>query len=150
MTEEKRPGHCMCDACICCYDACDCQDFVFCCAGSCDFVCIRHAGCCAAGYDCLGCGLVTSASRNEWCKIACFCCELGIVNPLTLCSYAEQCCCCQCVGSLPFHMDYVNAPVCATCGIQCCPKCGCCAAPPVAPIFKILRNSKTNEEMERE
>lgn len=148
--ESKRPGHCMCNACICCYDACDFEDFVFFCAGSSDCLCIRQAGCCAIGYNPLGCGLVTNESRGEICKIALFCCECGIVNPSTLCSCAQQCLCCQEVASLPFHKDYVSAPVCAYYGIQCCPVCGCCAAPPVAPIFSILRNTRTDEVMERE
>ena len=102
MNPELRPCHCMCEACICCYDACDCQSCVCCCAGSCDCICIRQASCCAVGYDCLGCGIVTNASRNECCKIACILCELGIVNPYTLCSCANQFCCCQSVASLPY------------------------------------------------
>ena len=142
MAQEERPGHCMCNACICCYDACDFEDFVFCCVGGCDCICIRYAECCAIGHDSLGCGMVTDASRDECCKIALFCCALGIVNPTTFCSSARQCLCFQTVCSLPFHEDYINEPVCACYGIQCCPKCGCCAAPPVAPMFEKLRNSK--------
>lgn len=149
-TEELRPGHCMIAGCLCCYDAWDCEDFVFCCAGAGDCLCIRYAGCLAVGYDCLGWGVVTNASRNEICKVALGCCELGLVTPMTLCSCASQLCCCQDVCSLPFHEDYVNTPVCAYLGIQCAPTCGCCAAPPVAPIFKIIRNRRTNGEMERE
>lgn len=156
MSEDKRPGHCMCNACICCYDACDFEDFVFCCSGACDCICIRQAGCLAIGHDPMGCGMVTDTSRNECCKVGLFCCELGIISPSTLCSCANQFLCFQYVGSLPFHEEYVNETVCACNGIQCCPVCGCCAAPPTAPIFKILRTSTTNgpkineEAMERE
>ena len=151
MSEELRPGHCMINGCVCCYDACDFEDFVFCCAGSWDCICIRHATCLAIGYDSLGFGMVTNEAREECCKIGCLCCECGIIQPSTLCSYASQCLCCQSVGSLPFHTDYVNVPVCACYGIQCTPECGCCAAPPTAPIFKILSNAThTNEAMVRE
>jgi hypothetical protein len=154
INQELRPGHCMCTACICCFDACDCEDFVCCCSGACDCLCLRYGGCLAVGYHCLGFGVVTNESRNEICKVAIGCCELGIVTPSTLCSCANQTLCYQYVAAIPFHPDYVNVPVCACYGIQCLPACGCCGAPPVAPIFKILRNSRENGEdnavMERE
>jgi len=146
--------HYMCNACICCYDACDCEDFaVCCCVGSCDCICIRLAGCCAIGHESLGFDL-TNSSQNECCNVSCHCCEMSIVNPSAMCRCAQQILCWQSVASLPFHKDYVTAPICACCGIQCRPACACRGAPPVAPIFKILRSSKTDkvteQAMERE
>lgn len=142
--QESRPGHCMVDGCICCYDACDFEDFVCCCAGSWDFLCLRHAACCAIGYDSLGCGIVTNESRDECCKLGCLCCECGIIQPSSCCSMASQCWCLQSVASLPFHPDYINEVVCGFCYVQCLPQFGCCVAPPVAPAFTILKNTQSS------
>jgi hypothetical protein len=142
--QEARPGHCMESGFICCYNACDYEDFVCCAAGTCDCICIRQACCCAIGYDSLGCGLVTNEDRNECCKIGCLCCECGLIEPSTLCRAASQCWCFQSVASLPFHPDYVNDVVCGCCYIQCLPKCGCCAAPPVANAFTILKDTQSS------
>jgi hypothetical protein len=141
--QEDRPGHCMCNGCICCYDAYDFEDFVFCCAGTCDCICIRQAVCCAIGYESLGFGIVTNEDRGECCKIGLLCCECGLIQPSTLCRGASQFLCCQQVASLPFDDDYVKDCVCGCYGIQCAPNCGCCMAPPVAKAFQLLRNTQT-------
>jgi hypothetical protein len=93
--------------------------------------------------------MVTNEARDEICKVGLVCCDLGIIKPSTLCSCAQQVLCFQSVASLPFHEDYISTPVCACYGIACLPECGCCAAPPVAPIFKKLRTSE-GQAMERE
>ena len=142
--QERRPGHCMMDGTICCYTACDYEDFVCGCAGTCDCICIRQAVCCAIGYDSLGCGIVTNESRDECCKIGMLCCECGMIQPSTCCSYASQWWCCQSVASLPFHPDYVNDVVCGMCFLQCYPHRGCCVAPPVAKAFTILKHTQSS------
>jgi hypothetical protein len=141
--DDKRPGHCMVSACICCYRACDFEDFVFLCAGGGDCLCIRYTSCLAIGYESLGCGMVTDEERGEICKIGCLCMQLGLITPQKCCGCASQFLCCQDVASFPFDDDYVKECVCASMFIACAPECGCCAAPPVANAFKIMRTTQS-------
>jgi hypothetical protein len=140
---EDRPCHCMDNACICCYTACDFEDFVFGYKSSGDCLCLRSACCLAIGADSLGCGLTTDEDKGECCKLSCIIYEYALVDPQVLCSKAEQCLCFQNVASLPFQDDYLSECVCASCFIQCAPECGCCVKPPPC---KALRLKKEKEE----
>jgi hypothetical protein len=149
---EDRPGHCMVDAWICCYTACDWEDFVCCCKCSGDCLCLRCGYCLAVGADSLVCGMTTNAKKGECCKIGLGICECGLVNPQVLCMYAEQCMCCQRVGALPFHDDYLPECVCAYYFIQCAPECGCCVKPPHCEALKLVKTAApvTASAMSRE
>jgi hypothetical protein len=127
---QDRPCHCMSSGCCCCYQAWDFEDFVCCCNGTQDCLCIRQSCCLAAGAKDRGCGMTTDESKGECCKIGCFCCDCGIISPTALCANAGQVLCIQSVASLPCQADYVPECVCGYLFIQCAPRCGCCAAPP--------------------
>lgn len=137
----SRPGHCMMHACICHYVACDFEDFVLLHVGSGDCLCLRSSVCCAIGASHKGCGMTTDASKGECCKIGCFCCDYGLVQPQVLCSSARQTLCLQCVASFPFEKEYVSDCVCGYFCIQCAPRCGCCVAPPPCEALKLIKTT---------
>ena len=127
---ESRPGHCMFTGCICCYHACDFEDIVWCYVNKGDCLCLRHDFCMAVNIEPKRCGMTTDTTKGECCKISCFCCDCGLINPTVLCNGASQCLCFQNVSALPFDDDYLSDCVCAYYCIQCAPRCGCCVAPP--------------------
>lgn len=128
----------MVGGCICCHRGYDCENPMFCSAGTCDCLCIRHASCCAVDAKHRGCGMTTNKEEGGICKIGLFCCDLGLIHPTKICAYASKCLCCYDVGSIPFDEDYVGELVCAYFCIQCAPECGCCAAPPESPAIDKL------------
>lgn len=138
--DENRPCHCMDHACICCYTACDFEDFICCCKSSGECLCLHCGGCLAIGADSLGCGLTTDKDKNECCKLSCLICEFGLVQPRVLCNQAEQCLCYQRVASLPFQDDYLSECVCAYFFIQCAPECGCCVKPPPCKALQLKKD----------
>lgn len=139
-------GKCMASGCICYYNACDFDNFVFCLKGACDCLCIRQSCCLAINAKHRGCGITTNKEEGEICKIGLFCCDLGLIRPNKLCVYASQCLGLDEVASFPFNKEYVGEPVCACCFIQCIPECGVCVAPPDCPALdKILQG----ESMDR-
>jgi hypothetical protein len=121
-------GRCMFEGFCCCYSGCDIKNVEFCFKTANDCCCIRHACCLSVTSKCRGCGCVTDKERGECCKVACGCCDLGCVAPTKCCAGATQILCCYEVISCPCSPDYVEKGVCACCFIQCCPKCGICAA----------------------
>ncbi|VEU34762.1 unnamed protein product [Pseudo-nitzschia multistriata] len=135
-------GRCMYSGLCCAYTACDCKHVEFCYKESCDCLCIRHACCLSVNSKSRGCCMTTDKEKGECCKIACLCCDCGIIKPETLCAGASQCLCCYTVESLPCSDEYVEECVCAYLFIQCCPKCGCCAAPPSCPALDKIRNDE--------
>jgi hypothetical protein len=125
------------DGCICCYDACDCNNPLLLYKSAGDCLCIRSSCCLAVNTKPKGCCCTGDKNRGEACKIGLYCCDIGLVLPTKLCGYACQCCCYYQVGSLPCCVPDYN-PACAlTClpFCQICPKCGCCAAPPPVSYF---------------
>ena len=128
MGDSGDSGRCMYSGTCCYYTAIDCKHIECCCKGSGDCCCIRQAYCLSLNSKCLGCGCVTDKEQGECCKVACGCCNLGCIKPTKLCGCAQQTLCCYEVSSLPCSPYYVEECVCACCFIQCCPKCGCCAA----------------------
>lgn len=130
-------GRCVFMGCLCCYSACDCTNPLLLCKGSCDFICLRHACCCALNTPPRGCGCVGDERRGELCKVGCCCCDVGLVVPTKICSGGFQFCCCVEVMSLPCVPEYIPCPGILTlwcippcCCLQICPRCGCCVAPP--------------------
>jgi hypothetical protein len=89
--------------------------------------------------------MTTKKEAGEICKIGCFCCDLGLIKPTKLCSYASKCFCCYDVGSFPFDKEYVGELVCASCFLQCAPECGCCEAPPESPAYEKLERGESME-----
>jgi hypothetical protein len=87
--------------------------------------------------------MVTDPKRDECCKIGCFCADIGLVKPQTLCSNASQLLCCYDVCSLPCTEDYVPECVCAYCFLQCTPECGCCVEGPPSPALVALKTKTT-------
>mmetsp|Transcript_22098 Transcript_22098/g.46465 ORF Transcript_22098/g.46465 Transcript_22098/m.46465 type:complete len:203 (-) Transcript_22098:40-648(-) len=143
-------GRCMFNAACCCYNACDAKNIDCCCKDASDCLCIRSACCMSFTSKSRGCGCVTDKGRGECCKIACCCCDLGFIAPTKLCAGASQILCCYQVESCPCSPDYVGECVCAICFVQCCPRCGICAAPPSCPALdKIRADQLTPIVMER-
>lgn len=137
-------GKCMEDACLCCYDGCDCDKIMCCYLGAGDILCFRNSCCFAINAKPRGCGCTGDELRGEICKIGLFCCDLGIIYPTKLCGCASQCLCCYQVASFPCSKEYVPKPVCSYCFLQCCPRCACCAAPPDCPALdKIQKGDLT-------
>ena len=126
-------------ACLCCYDACDCNNPLCLVKGASDCLCIRSSCCLAVNTPDKGCGCTGDENRGEICKIGCYCCDYALVMPTKLCAYASQCLCWYEVGSFPCSPEYVPGLVCTICCpcLQICPKCGCCVAPPPVRDFEI-------------
>jgi hypothetical protein len=146
--------HCMFTGFCCTHEGFDCDKTVLLCTSESEFLCLTSAGCLAPGVPDKGIGMVTE--DDEICKIGCYCCNLGLMPPKTLCRGVSQCLCCYNVTALPFDEDYVSGPVCAVYGLQCAPKCGCCAPhPESAALVRIVKGvqeaaaGETQEEMER-
>jgi hypothetical protein len=108
--------------------ACDTKHIECCYKGSTDCLCLRSACCLSVSSKSRGCCCVGDEKKGECCKIACFCCDCGLIWPTKICAGASQVCCCYSVQSLPCSDQYVEECVCAFCFIQCCPTCGICAA----------------------
>ena len=119
------------------------DDLVFCYVGENDCLCLRSSCCLAVDAKTRGCGMVTDPKRDECCKIGCFCADIGLVKPQTLCSNASQLLCCYDVCSLPCTEDYVPECVCAYCFLQCTPECGCCVEGPPSPALVALKTKTT-------
>ncbi|KAL7573156.1 hypothetical protein ACA910_018820 [Epithemia clementina (nom. ined.)] len=137
-------GRCMIAAFICCYHAWDCNNPLLLCKGAGDCLCIRHSCCMAINTPDKGCGMTTDKERGECCKIGCFCCDVGLILPTKLCGCAEQCLCCYSVANFPCSNEYIPTAVC-TCllpGLACCPRCGCCIAPPPCPALDKVLNDE--------
>mmetsp|Transcript_23796 Transcript_23796/g.39341 ORF Transcript_23796/g.39341 Transcript_23796/m.39341 type:complete len:202 (-) Transcript_23796:124-729(-) len=142
-TPENKYHHsntCMVHAFICMHAGfdCNCDRFVCLAAAEEDCVCIRRSCCLAPGrVPSRGVGCVTDnrEGSEEICKLGLFCCDYGFIVPSCsddrpLCSRTVKSCCFYEVCAFPFHRDIVPEPVCAYYGIQCAPRCVCCAPPP--------------------
>jgi hypothetical protein len=99
-----------------------------CCRGASDCLCVRNSCCLSLTSGSRGCGCTGDAERGECCKIACVCCDCGLIWPTKFCAAAHQTLCYYQVSSIPCSEEYVQECVCAVCFIQCCPNCGICAA----------------------
>eukprot|EP00934_Nitzschia_sp_Nitz4_P005801 Nitzschia sp. Nitz4//scaffold64_size103689//85163//86314//NITZ4_004447-RA/size103689-snap-gene-0.121-mRNA-1//1//CDS//3329556163//5791//frame0 len=143
---------CMCNACCCCYDACDFNNPILCCKGAGDCLCFRESCCIAVNTPHKGCGCTGDKNRGEFCKLGLFCYDCALVMPTKLCACANQCLCCYSVASLPCSPEYVPNFVCTICcpGLMISPRCGCCVAPPPCPALdKVLRNAPMMVVMDR-
>ena len=145
-------SHCMFVGFCCEHAGFDCDNTVFCCVQEGEFLCLRSSGCLAAGVPDKGVGMVTQ--EDEICKLGLYCCNIGLLVPQTLCKGASQMLCCYSVSSLPCHEDYVPGCVCAYYGLQCAPKCGCCAEPGPRPaaLERLVKGEAApakEQEMER-
>jgi hypothetical protein len=134
---EKGTGY-VYDAFCCCYDSIGFENIVVGCVGSSDVLCIRQNTCCAMGAKDRGLGMTTDAEKGECFKIGCYCCDWGLIAPTTLCRSTQQILCCNSTMSVPCHDDFVPKCMCASCFLQCAPKCGCCVKPPPNRAVKAL------------
>jgi hypothetical protein len=133
-------GRCICGGCCCFYTAFDCKNIEVCCRYEYDWCfCVRHACCLSLTSKPLGCGLTTNKDEGDCCKVAAYCCDLGLVKPVACCSGAHACLCCYRVCSFPCTERFIDTCVCSYCFISCAPKCGCCVAPPACPALNKLR-----------
>ncbi|KAG7356262.1 hypothetical protein IV203_000948 [Nitzschia inconspicua] len=132
-------GRIMMSGMCCCYDACDFKHIDCCCKEASDCLCIRHSCCLSLTSQSRGCCCTGDSDRGECCKIACICCDCGLIWPTKLCASASQTLCYYSVASFPCSDEYVEECVCAMCFIQCCPNCGICAAPPSCPALEKIR-----------
>jgi hypothetical protein len=116
----------------------NCDRFVCLSAVEEDCICIRRSFCLAPGrVPSRGAGCVTDRREgsDEICKVGLICCDYGLIKPgctnnRSLCSGTAKSCCFYSVYAFPFHEDIVPEPVCAYKGVQCAPRCACCAPPP--------------------
>lgn len=135
--DDNTKGRCMIDGCCCLYDAIDCNTIELGVRSANDCICIRSSCCLSFSAKSLGVGLTTEEGpdSDEICKIALYCCDLGIIKPSTCCSGAESILCYYRVCSFPLNKDYIDECVCSFCFLQCAPTCGCCEAPPECPAL---------------
>jgi hypothetical protein len=142
---------CVCQGCCCYYNACDfnMKNFDLCCRYESAYCCISNDCCLSFTADKLGCGLTGDKDKNpdEYCKIGCVCCDLGLVKPVACCKGAFASLCYYEVASCPLSEEHLNECVCACCFVQCCPTCGVCVAPPPCPALDKLR-ANNNDEVE--
>ena len=136
-----RRYRCLVHGCICTYVALDFNFRTIGCSQTMDCLCFRYNACCAFQHPHYGLGLtiinpMEHPYSNELLKIACLCCECGIIRLSTLCNSTHQFLCLQSVSSLPWHNDYVSGPILAYYGLACLPTCGCCVAPPPCPAIE--------------
>jgi hypothetical protein len=136
MSDNEGTG-CVCNACCCCYDVCDFDNIIFLMVGGGDCMCIRQHCCLAVGAKPRGVGLVTS-EPDECCMLGCYCCDIGLITPSSLCRSTQQCLCCKSTAALPCHEDVLPKCICACYGIQCAPECGCCKKPPADNMLKAM------------
>jgi hypothetical protein len=140
---QQQQQRCMLSGCFCCYTAFDCKNIELCLKYESDWCfCIRHACCLSITSKPLGCGITTNkdGGDGDWCKVAAYCCDLGLVKPVSCCSGAHTCLCCYKVHSFPCNERFIEKCVCACCFVSCAPTCGCCVAPPECPALNKLRN----------
>jgi len=133
-------GRCIMGGCCCFYTAFDCKNIEVCCRYEYDWCfCIRHACCLSLTSKPLGLGLTTNKDDGDCCKVAAYCCDLGVVKPVSCCSGAHSCLCCYRVCSFPCTERHVDTCVCSCCFLSCAPTFGCCVAPPPCPALNKLR-----------
>lgn len=143
MAENAKNDKYMFHGCCCYYNACECnmKNFDVCCRYEQAFCCISNDCCLSVTAETLGCGLTGDKDKNpdEYCKIGCVCCDLGLVKPVACCNGAFASLCYYEVLSFPLSEEHLNECVCACCFVQCCPTCGVCVAPPPCPALEKLR-----------
>eukprot|EP00977_Amphora_coffeiformis_P027127 scaffold34110_cov183-Amphora_coffeaeformis.AAC.5 len=136
--KKDNSMNCMLEALICYHVSMDCNDWKVCCAGTSECLCLRSTYCLAVGAvpRSVGCG--HDPIRGECCKCGVYCCDCALVQPRLCCGVARQTLCMHASGSLPFHKDYLNEPVCAYYFLGCLPECGCCVEPPESPALQAM------------
>lgn len=124
---ETTPNfkNCVWSACICQYTSCEIENILVGCAAEGDCLCSNGKGCCGVPNEANPMMPVGMAKvEGNICTISLPCCQQGLKVPTVLCAQSTQCLCIKQVQSFPFNKDFVAGPVCALCGIQCCPKAG--------------------------
>jgi hypothetical protein len=116
----------MCYANCCSFCAIDFENIALLCHGKDECLCLVREACLDVNQESLGLGMVTNEDNNEVCKIGCVICTMGLKTPDKLFSGANRFLCIKSAQSCPFDDDFVKAFVCAYCGCQCAPECGCC------------------------
>jgi hypothetical protein len=132
--------NCMFQAFLCEHVSVNLNDWRFCCATTCECLCIRHTACCLRGAPFKPVQFGTHTTRGEYCRLSFPCCDCAIIPPRLLCGRASQVLCMHNTGALPFDDEYLPAPVCAYYFIACAPRLGCCVAPPRSRALEALVN----------
>ena len=91
----------MFNACICCYNSCNCGDPLMGCRADGEIICFEG-------------------------KM-----EFKMKKPTVCVAMDGDCCCIHQAASFPFNDKYVGKPVCSVCALQCTPNPGCMKPPPV-------------------
>eukprot|EP00957_Ditylum_brightwellii_P028360 2141562-Ditylum_brightwellii.AAC.1 len=112
------------------------------CKGSTEFICLAEDYCCAFEEKPYSFGVVTDKSKGELCRTNLYCCSYACFKPKLYCKSAQRQCCFSYVASFPFDDEYVKDCICAECGLQCCPSCGCCVTAPPSSALTKLDNMK--------
>ena len=111
------------DACCCCNDTLYCQSDCIGCSGESEFLCYKEKCCCKPGVDIYTC-CPAKDDDKMLCQLGLICVACGFKVPSTCCKFQQHLCCLVSNGAFP--TDPEVPCMCASLGLTCYPKCGCC------------------------
>lgn len=143
-TTEPEASACVMKGIFCLYSSCR-SDIG--CRNQSECLCVERKFCLEPGAKMLTVGIDTPRNQRACCRIGCGCLEYSCIEPRILCGGADHVLCLQTVGSIPFHRDYLQEPVCALHFLQCFPKVDCCAPPPACPSLMKMKTDYVHHEI---